>query len=92
MSKDPLTTSTLPAAANAVAMMVSRCSEVAASVEKERQVSGAESSEKNEEKVEYIAATMPKEEEQQEEKVPPEEGLVAWLQVLGSFALYFNTW
>ncbi|KAK7756721.1 hypothetical protein SLS62_001162 [Diatrype stigma] len=72
-------------------MLVSRCSEAAASAEKEIRVSGDDSSEQNAEKVEYTTATVPQEEEQ-EEKAPPEEGLVAWLQVLGSFALYFNTW
>ncbi len=32
------------------------------------------------------------EESGEEEDAPPKDDLVAWLQVLGCFALFFNTW
>ncbi|KAI1087576.1 putative MFS monocarboxylate transporter [Rostrohypoxylon terebratum] len=46
----------------------------------------SESSNRNEEKVEFTEEVIP------DVDAPPDGGLEAWLQVLGSYALYFNTW
>ncbi|KAI2465007.1 major facilitator superfamily domain-containing protein [Annulohypoxylon bovei var. microspora] len=45
-----------------------------------------ESLNKNEEKVEFNEVIV------LDEDVPPDGGLEAWLQVVGSYSLYFNTW
>lgn len=73
-------------------MTISRCGETNVSAGKEIQAAGDESSEQNEEKVEYSTVIVRGEEDGKPEDITPDGGLIAWLQVLGSFALYFNTW
>ncbi|KAI1100455.1 putative MFS monocarboxylate transporter [Jackrogersella minutella] len=47
---------------------------------------GEENSDRNENKTEFTEVIIP------EDDLPPDGGLEAWLQVLGSYSLYFNTW
>lgn len=73
-------------------MTISRRGETNVSAGKEIQAAGDESPEQNEEKVEYSTVIVRGEEDEKPEDITPDGGLIAWLQVLGSFALYFNTW
>ena len=50
---------------------------------------GRDSEKKNEEVVDYAAVAVSSDEEADE---PPKAGLTAWLQVLGCYFLFFNSW
>lgn len=48
--------------------------------------SGNETSDRSDERVEFAEVIT------QIEDLPPDGGLKAWLQIVGSYLLYFNTW